>query len=324
MVRAGILAWADSNSMGGILESATALAREEAMAMLKILFATDGFQAAQDATAFLERLPLPAKTPIRLVVVRGTAEDSVLARYYVPPRFQEAERRWAEDAVSGERARLARHGWEVTTQIRAGEAAHEILRAADEFEASLILIGANNLNRLETWMLGSVSRNVAKHARQPVLVARPLEHGLERVLLALDGSQHACEAIEFLARLPLPDECRVLVAHVVRPFHADPMLAALEPVATRTAAEETLRERRLVGEHLVSDACVALEHGGKRASSVLREGDPAREITNLATEIGADLIVAGARGVSLIEGLVVGSVADRLLKGARRSVLLVR
>jgi nucleotide-binding universal stress UspA family protein len=52
-------------------------------------------------------------------------------------------------------------------------------------------------------------------------------------------------------------------------------------------------------------------------------GDPADEILRLAEEREADLIVAGARGVSFLERLLVGSVADRLLKYADCSVLIV-
>jgi nucleotide-binding universal stress UspA family protein len=55
----------------------------------------------------------------------------------------------------------------------------------------------------------------------------------------------------------------------------------------------------------------------------LLTGDPATEILRVAEERNADLVVAGARGVSLIERLLVGSVADRLLKEAPCSVLIV-
>jgi nucleotide-binding universal stress UspA family protein len=55
----------------------------------------------------------------------------------------------------------------------------------------------------------------------------------------------------------------------------------------------------------------------------VRTGNPATEILELAERRRADLIVAGARGVSLLEGLLVGSVAERLLREARCSVLIV-
>jgi nucleotide-binding universal stress UspA family protein len=85
-----------------------------------------------------------------------------------------------------------------------------------------------------------------------------------------------------------------------------------------------VRERlRRAGEALVEKLCTRLRAAGKNVCSEVREGNAAAEITKLAEECRADLIIAGARGVSLIEGLVVGSVADRLLKSGATSVLLV-
>ena len=83
----------------------------------------------------------------------------------------------------------------------------------------------------------------------------------------------------------------------------------------------------LPSEHELSQALGALSPAGR---AVLRkpvpavlEGDPAGEVLRLAQTRGADLVIAGARGVSMIEGLLVGSVADRLLRKMPCSVLLV-
>ena len=79
-----------------------------------------------------------------------------------------------------------------------------------------------------------------------------------------------------------------------------------------------MEDRRNRGE-----ARAVLEAAWEQASAVVRVGDPADEILHLATEQDADLILCGARGVSLIRGLLVGSVADRLLQSAATSVLIV-
>jgi nucleotide-binding universal stress UspA family protein len=85
-----------------------------------------------------------------------------------------------------------------------------------------------------------------------------------------------------------------------------------------------VEKARAAAHGLVESACDQLAAAGKVASSEVKEGDPATEILAAAEDQGADLIIAGARGHSFIEGLLVGSVADRLLKRASCSVLLVR
>lgn len=88
------------------------------------------------------------------------------------------------------------------------------------FARSLVLLEADGM--APRWCgdldpLGSVARNVAKHARCPVPVARVPEQDLRRVLLALDDSEHAQQALQFCSRLPLPVESEGLVLKIVRP-----------------------------------------------------------------------------------------------------------
>lgn len=52
-------------------------------------------------------------------------------------------------------------------------------------------------------------------------------------------------------------------------------------------------------------------------------GGPAHTLAAIADEVGADLIVAGTRGHSLVGGLILGSVAQRLLQVAHQPVLIV-
>jgi nucleotide-binding universal stress UspA family protein len=77
------------------------------------------------------------------------------------------------------------------------------------------------------------------------------------------------------------------------------------------------------GRNLTAAAAEQLAVQGRATQTEVREGDPATEILRLAEECRADLIIAGARGASLIQGLFVGSVADRLLQQARCSLLIV-
>jgi nucleotide-binding universal stress UspA family protein len=191
-----------------------------------------------------------------------------------------------------------------------------------ESGADLIVVGSEGLTGVPGFLLGSVARDVAHHAERPVLVARAPQHGVRAVIVAVDASDHAVSAVEFACRLPLPAEAEFLVTHVLHPRDAlreqsweD---AELEALATR------LRQRRHDEAAVLLGAAMArLEAAGKRPVMAIREGSPAPEILKLAEERRVDLIVAGARGMSGFRRLVVGSVADRLLKFAHCSVLIV-
>jgi nucleotide-binding universal stress UspA family protein len=270
-------------------------------------------------------LPLPAGSAIQLVTV---VDDRRFVGYEgfwtTVEQVLRHEREQAEKALGKAAATLAREGVTVTTAIRRGLPAREILRAADGFDADLVVVGSKGLSGLEGFLVGSVARAVAKRCERPVLVAREPTNRLREVIVAVDGSDHATHAAQFAARLPLPEDTERTFLHVVRPQMANPEDLYLDPKAHAAGTAEVRQKQGERGAAILEEARRRLADGGARAATELRVGDAATEILRFANERHADLIVAGARGVSLLEGLLTGSVADRLLKDARCSVLIVR
>ncbi len=142
-----------------------------------------------------------------------------------------------------------------------------------------------------------------------------------RILLATDGSPHALRAATFLARLAQEArEVELIVVHVgYAPAAAYGGLgsAAVDVVGLEEDLERAGREilEVTVREFGTVDAWITKEY--------LR-GDPPSEILAVATAKNVDLIVMGCRGLTQLEGLILGSVSERLLHRARRPVLIVR
>jgi nucleotide-binding universal stress UspA family protein len=254
----------------------------------------------------------------------GPIGDTPAGSWEYLEEIRAAERQQAEEVTSAAVADLAREGVTVTAVVREGEPAHQILLAAEEFSVGLIVLGSKGLSGIQGFLLGSVARNVARHALRPVVIARAPRGGVGQVVLAVDGSSHAEQAGAFLCRLPLPSGARVTVTHVVRPVRPFHGLVPTDPERLEDARREGMARARERAAHLVEEARLELEMHGRAAQTTIREGDPAERILEVVEECGADLIVAGARGVSPIRGLLVGSVADRLVRHASGSVLLVR
>jgi nucleotide-binding universal stress UspA family protein len=298
--------------------------------MLKILYATDGSASAAAALGLLERLALTANDQVRVLSVVAqplpgatVGVDLATGAWEVLADLQGREQALLEEAATQAVGQLADRGLAASAEQRHGDPAHEILRAAEEWEADLIVVGAQGLTGLERFLLGSVAHNVAKHARRPVLVARAPAHGFRRVVVATDGSDHAQNALEFVSRLPLPAETGCVVANVVRPYTPFPGLLPTDRTEFEAAVREVNHRHCEAAVVLTDEGAALLTQSGKHARPEVREGDPAEEILRMAENGGADLIAVGARGVSLIQGLLVGSVTDRLLKSAVCSVLVV-
>ena len=239
-------------------------------------------------------------------------------------QVKRSEWHWASEAVAVAEVDLKSLPVALTSETREGEPAHQILEAASGLPADLVVVGSHGWTGLDAFLLGSVARNVAKHAPCSVLVARATAHGLRRVVLAVDELEHAAQAAAFLRQLPLPPETEIVLTHVlrpVRPFHG---LVPTEPGHLAEVARQAREaQHQNVAEFLARTQAQVAE-AGRAVRAAIREGDPAEQILQAGGGGAGGPDRRRARGVSLVKSLVVGSVADRLLKAATCSVLIVR
>jgi nucleotide-binding universal stress UspA family protein len=63
---------------------------------------------------------------------------------------------------------------------------------------------------------------------------------------------------------------------------------------------------------------------GMTVHTELSSGDPAQRIIEFASACGAELIIVGSRGMGRLERLLMGSVAERVVRFAKSPVLIVK
>lgn len=156
---------------------------------------------------------------------------------------------------------------------------------------------------LGTWLASRVGSPEGEVA--PVAAA-PAPGGLQRVLLAVDGSDGAAQAVRYLISLRKslcePRTLDVHLLNVQRPVSGD--VAAF--VAGETL-DEYYRER---SEQALAPARELLTAAGLIAHEHRRVGKPGPTIAEFAREQGCDLIVMGTRGLGRHTGALLGSVAQ--------------
>lgn len=135
------------------------------------------------------------------------------------------------------------------------------------------------------------------------------------IVWATDGSAHAEEAFPIVKELAQVGNAEITIVHVVERVEGG---GAVGP--TRRVDEGDIQANL---ERRADD----LSSAGLKASIEIK-GDvgarPAHEISEVARQKNADLIVAGTRGRSTIAGLLLGSETQRLLHIAPCPVLVVR
>ena len=135
----------------------------------------------------------------------------------------------------------------------------------------------------------------------------------KRILVPVDGSESAWKALAYARLLGEKFQSQLMVVHV------EPYYGLAVPLAPILRADV---ER---GEHgLLTEAKSRLQDYHYGVTTQLALGHPAERILSLAETWSADLIVLGRRGLSNVEGFLMGSVSNAVIQYAHIPVLVVK
>lgn len=139
-----------------------------------------------------------------------------------------------------------------------------------------------------------------------------------KILLAVDGSENSMRAVQHLIRrcAAAKDQYQVELVNVQYPLHGS--------VAGFINAEQVKAYHHEEGMKVLTVAADALKAGGVAFAHHLFVGQPAEVIARFASEQKCDEIMIGTRGLSALGGLLVGSVASRIIHLADAPVVLVK
>jgi nucleotide-binding universal stress UspA family protein len=143
---------------------------------------------------------------------------------------------------------------------------------------------------------------------------------LKTVLVATDFSEPSEAAVRYGRALADAFDAALHVMHVVPDSMALPWATMADGLAMADVQKQWEREAQ---ERLVQ-LIPGDDPLGARVTFLTRAGDPVRQIVGYAAEQGIDLIVLGTHGRGPVAHMLMGSVAERVVRGAPCPVLTVR
>ena len=163
----------------------------------------------------------------------------------------------------------------------------------------------------------STAAAVAKQPKAAVVVTPP---GVQRVLLAVDGSEGAMKAVQHVigmrSELQEPATLDVHLLNVQRPLSGD---------VNRFLSGQTLDDyHREQSEAALVPARAALDAAGLAHQDHWRVGEPGQVIGEVAKEQACDTVVMGARGLGASAAALLGSVAQDAIEHCSVPVLIVK
>ena len=190
---------------------------------------------------------------------------------------------------------------------------------AADAQADLVILGTHGRTGVERLLIGSTAERVTRHAPCPVLVVRGPDPGSDfprHMLVASDFSPASEPALEPARELAVRHGATLTVSHV---YDSSPIMLGEHPAFTDAAALDAELRDKL--QALMQDKLDGVA-GGKMA--LLSAPNPVVGLSDYAREENADLIVVATHGRSGIARVVMGSVAERIVRHAPCSVLIVR
>jgi nucleotide-binding universal stress UspA family protein len=212
----------------------------------------------------------------------------------------------------------------VPVVTRSDEPHDEIVTYARTADVDLIVMGTHGRTGLAHLLMGSIAEKVVRAAPCPVLTvhgARDVSAaGFRRILVPTDFGAASDTALHFGRILAGRFGASLHLMHVLEDLQVDqaigPEVFATESPEARSARLRDARERL---KHRIS----ARDRGWLRATTEVLFGPPANMIADYAGDNDFDLIVMGTHGRKGMAHLLMGSVAERVVRTAACPVMTV-
>lgn len=297
-----------------------------------ILVPLDGSRFAESAIPLASRLARSAQA--RLHLVRAHRPAPVLVgvgeMMAMPGDLNEELREQEVGYLSETAARLVQAGGgSVEYHEVDGLAGPELCEEAKRLGADLVVMATHGRGGIVRFWLGSVADYLVRHLSTPVLLVHPGREGetpparpVRGLLVALDLSKHSEAILDPVTALAQVTQAHVTLVHAVGAYEkmdapATPFPMPQDVTLLELYQEEAQRSLDMIAARL-------RERGVSVAARIVVGPSPTAVLLDTLAEDCFDMIAITTHGASGVRRLLLGSVADKLIRRAAKPVLVMR
>ena len=152
----------------------------------------------------------------------------------------------------------------------------------------------------------------------------------KKILLPTDGSKNSKRASKHALWIADKSDADIVIMYVVEPHYPE-LFAAELPISTLPSPDERYyKEISEEGKKIIENFKNELEDvqckgicKNTNLKTIMVEGKPSNEIVNVLDKENIDLVVMGASGRHGLDRFVIGSVAERVVRNARKPVMVI-
>jgi nucleotide-binding universal stress UspA family protein len=287
-----------------------------------------------DGSTFSEAALPPA---IRMARTMGAAVQLVTVHEPIPTLDYELWERqaheWSERYLEELTERLqSENGTEFRSKVLAGSVAEAIEKEVEESGADMVVMASHGRGAFSRLWLGSSSDQFVRRSHVPVLLVKPEESTegeavgtsdrFRHMLIPMDGSKHSESVLECAIDLGKTEGVKYTILRVF-PYPAEFASAYLPHTVQLNA--EIFEEGKREAEAYINEKAKELQADGLDVTpKLVVDASPAAGILHMVDEVGADLVAMATHGRGGVNRLMLGSVADKILRASHVPVLLLR
>lgn len=202
----------------------------------------------------------------------------------------------------------------------------EICRLAQAVRADLVVMPTHGRTGLKHVFLGSTAERIVQHSSCPVLVARgdPLHTNngsrsrIKSILVPVDFSKCSREGLRYAIAFANEFGAKVILLHAtyLGYVYSSEGTAIYDVPSIQKAARKTAEQK-------MREFVRAVKFGDVKYETVFTEGSPVLDICAFAKEHHVDLIITSTHGFTGFTHVLIGSIAEQVVRHAPCSVLVV-
>ncbi len=296
-----------------------------------ILVPVDGSPFAEQALPLALSLARRSRATVDLLLVhvpQVIGEELTANRENLDHDLHQSEQKYLGEL----RARLIKGGLRVQIHHPRGEVIDKIEEAATERDVDMVVLATHGRGPLSRFWLGSVADGVMRQLSVPLLMVRPHErvhdlewdHSFRHILIPLDGSPLAEIALTPALSVGRAMHSTYTLLRVVSaPLMSLSTQSGHRPTASANSPEVAQAEAQ-ARDYLEGVAARLRSEGLQVQTAISIRDKPVAGILDTAESLGCDLIALATHGRGGLQRLLMGSVADKVVRGAAIPVLVYR
>lgn len=300
-----------------------------------ILLPLDGSSFAEEAVPLAGRLAEQFDSELTLAHVIRPIPDVDFKTPEEEMDWKSRLREAASSALSEITADLRADGVVARAEVLEGRVVDALLGAIDKNDVKLVVLTSHGSGGFRRWWLGSVADSLIRRSHRPVLLVRPWDETEDQpedegprfhtILVPLDGSEVAERALDHARAMRDRMGGRIVLVRVV----PSPLeVGSLYGVPSVRIAGESHQEHRDAAAAYLKEVAgrkplQSAAADGAVDTRVVEASGAAEGVIESARVTGADLIVLASMGRGGFSRAVLGSVADKVIRGATPPVLVI-